>query len=1042
MPRRELDGLASLTAEVQRAGRKRGARDEHGAEDLLAGAPEPPPPAQRKQSSLAQFFQKRGGGGTDAGGGADAGGVADAGGGTSVEAAASGNGGAAAEANGDGDADDEAEMPGWAARGGALLAVVDEMVRHVRDRDAHIFTREEMRWLCLFAGPRDDAAAAANDGPADGAVGPASPAESPLSTPARALYARLFSRRPVAYVLGSLPPYAEIPDARAAAAELGATGFIRLVCAGAGPLTPHAASLLLELLRGRALRHVADVTELRHKGESVAWVREQLRARLALPDPDGAGPSGGGGARCKPGVRAAALRRVASELGGGPFIVLHDAPLAALKLAERLFFAGSYCADANDAAAAEMGVERILPPPAYALSPNDAALPRCPPSRDAWVRVEAATLAAAAYVDALEDIDSAEGWARAQDHAARFEAMLRALTERIGAAPADDAPPGAAFSAAVRASHAAAAALCAPHAPEICSEISANISAVGPAEAEGWDSLRAARPLVARTTIGAVCAKARPRPCPPPRPRPRVTPSTWQVLTVHVSALEKRGARAGACALLRLLLSSPFAPRRRGGWWCDTTRAVEGFPTYTWQMPTAVAVRHHSRQLLPPRGRCRLALNAEQEAGARKPAGLLAAAAVASSGLADATVTAGHRAELTWRARRAAVHVASAASTTAVHVAPPPLPPPLREARVVVVGAAATKCAASRVRYFGEGARADSGICHVEELVIAEYASHGWSGVHCETGLYTTLFALLCRGLLFDASPPDVFRSRFQDAPLDLRFGCGEFTRARRAAADARLAAISAMDGAEIAAEVRAAHAAHAGTRCAGVSWSRYADADALATMAGCLGGSALGAIFAALADDYSGWRGGMPDLLVWRVLDGGAESAAKTAEAEVADENRSPHAPSGGGGGAFGEARLVEVKSRTDELSHQQRAWIHLLLTAGVHVEARARATTSNNNSAAPPQRRVSRPRVSQECRVLPDAETDVHAIRPGGESCDGRTKVEAAAIKSTGAKRRANKRPRSARGREAAGGASNGGVAAADREYVNLISSSDDES
>lgn len=77
----------------------------------------------------------------------------------------------------------------------------------------------------------------------------------------------------------------------------------------------------------------------------------------------------------------------------------------------------------------------------------------------------------------------------------------------------------------------------------------------------------------------------------------------------------------------------------------------------------------------------------------------------------------------------------------------------------------------------------------------------------------------------------------------------------------------------------------------------------------------------------------------------------------------------------------------------------------------------------------------------MLPDAVTDVHAIRPGGESCDGRTKVEAAAIKSTGAKRRA-KRPRSAREREAAGGASNGGVAAADREYVNLISSSDDES
>ena len=64
-----------------------------------------------------------------------------------------------------------------------------------------------------------------------------------------------------------------------------------------------------------------------------------------------------------------------------------------------------------------------------------------------------------------------------------------------------------------------------------------------PAEAEGWSTLRAARPLAARMSLGWVCCS---------------------VLTVQVAALERRRAYPAAVALLRLLLRAPFCAGRRG----------------------------------------------------------------------------------------------------------------------------------------------------------------------------------------------------------------------------------------------------------------------------------------------------------------------------------------------------------------------------------------------------------------------------------------------------------------------------------------------
>jgi fanconi-associated nuclease 1 len=64
------------------------------------------------------------------------------------------------------------------------------------------------------------------------------------------------------------------------------------------------------------------------------------------------------------------------------------------------------------------------------------------------------------------------------------------------------------------------------------------------------------------------------------------------------------------------------------------------------------------------------------------------------------------------------------------------------------------------------------GVSHVtvEDLALEHFAlpeNGSWAGVHCESGVWSTLFGILLWDVLF-APVPDVFRSRFQSAPLDL----------------------------------------------------------------------------------------------------------------------------------------------------------------------------------------------------------------------------------------------------------------------------------
>lgn len=83
-----------------------------------------------------------------------------------------------------------------------------------------------------------------------------------------------------------------------------------------------------------------------------------------------------------------------------------------------------------------------------------------------------------------------------------------------------------------------------------------------------------------------------------------------------------------------------------------------------------------------------------------------------------------------------------------------------------------------------------------------------------------------------------------------------------------------------------------------GVRWDRFG-LDMLKDVVVCVGGPGLACMCQCLAEDYSAWMSGLPDLLLW---------------------NR-----------ASKKARLVEVKGPTDSLSHQQRAWLRIMCNSGL---------------------------------------------------------------------------------------------------------------
>lgn len=215
--------------------------------------------------------------------------------------------------------------------------------------------------------------------------------------------------------------------------------------------------------------------------------------------------------------------------------------------------------------------------------------------------------------------------------------------------------------------------------------------------------------------------------------------------------------------------------------------------------------------------------------------------------------------------------------------------------------------------------------CSVEELALQHYAGEfggGWQGLHSEGGIWMTLFALLMWDILF-ADIPNVFWHPFQTAPLDLNTDA--FYLAREALIEAQL---SRIHRGEVCQLLATTWSKWYGTLCTGLNWDRHS-LEELQVIASCVGGPGLVSVCRLLAEDFSGWRGGMPDLLLWRTPKNSSTmcSLCNCHGSEVPLGINQGQLPQG-------DAKLVEVKGPRDRLSEQQRAWIYLLMEAGLQVE------------------------------------------------------------------------------------------------------------
>ncbi|KAF5465193.1 hypothetical protein F2P56_015220 [Juglans regia] len=199
-------------------------------------------------------------------------------------------------------------------------------------------------------------------------------------------------------------------------------------------------------------------------------------------------------------------------------------------------------------------------------------------------------------------------------------------------------------------------------------------------------------------------------------------------------------------------------------------------------------------------------------------------------------------------------------------------------------------------RFYGE----DGEQCGVEQLALQYYAGEGggWQGVHTESGIWLTIFGLLMWDIIF-SDAPNVFRTRFQTAPLDLE--TDSFYLMRKSCIESQLQKIHDGMAEEI---LIMSWECHVGTACRGVNWNRHSLTELRAAVS-CIGGPCLASLCRHLAQDYRSWSSGMPDLLLWRFN----------------QEYR-------------GEAKLVEVKGPRDRLSEQQRAWLLFLMDCGFNTE------------------------------------------------------------------------------------------------------------
>lgn len=189
----------------------------------------------------------------------------------------------------------------------------------------------------------------------------------------------------------------------------------------------------------------------------------------------------------------------------------------------------------------------------------------------------------------------------------------------------------------------------------------------------------------------------------------------------------------------------------------------------------------------------------------------------------------------------------------------------------------------------------------VEEQAIYHYKKYlGFSeGMHVEGAVIQTIFYLLFFDLIYQVSPPGVFQSAYQEAPLDLYSRL--FYENRKEAIDIRLNDLSSWSEDELTRRINIVYYENFGVNSV-ISWNEDMKPELYVEIIKCIGMERLVKILRRIVENFRVVRSGFPDLTLWN---------PKTSQ-----------------------IKFVEVKSPNDKLSCGQRVWLNFLRTIGVDCE------------------------------------------------------------------------------------------------------------
>ncbi|XP_011861441.1 PREDICTED: fanconi-associated nuclease 1-like isoform X2 [Vollenhovia emeryi] len=188
----------------------------------------------------------------------------------------------------------------------------------------------------------------------------------------------------------------------------------------------------------------------------------------------------------------------------------------------------------------------------------------------------------------------------------------------------------------------------------------------------------------------------------------------------------------------------------------------------------------------------------------------------------------------------------------------------------------------------------------VESLALYRYKRDGYiKGVHCEGAFPITLFATLFWEEIYNMNIPGAWVSLYQDAPLDLY--SSEFYENRKEQIDTKLQIIRKFDAETLSKHLK--HKFELQCDCTSIAQGNiFNDSNSFQEVTFCLGVEGVVGICERLIYNFSLWKAGFPDLIVWNV-----------------------HTK---------QYKIVEVKGPSDTLSTKQRLWLDYLSRLGLNTE------------------------------------------------------------------------------------------------------------